>query len=52
LHPAKIATFLEKLIRKREEKEKNIFQKNFSKHLPVKKRIATFAAANREVNEE
>jgi hypothetical protein len=39
LHPAKSATFLEKLIRKREESEKIIFQKNFKNFLPVRKEL-------------
>jgi hypothetical protein len=45
LHPAKQAEFLDKLIRKREEKENKNFQKNFKNFLPVKKRSCTFAPA-------
>jgi hypothetical protein len=39
LHPAKRATFLEKLTRIERRKKKNIFQKNFSKRLPEQKEL-------------
>jgi hypothetical protein len=39
LHPAKLAKFIEILIRKREESERLIFQKNFKIFLPVKKKL-------------
>ena len=40
MHPAKSATFLDKLMRKREENEKLIFsKKNFKNFLPVKKKL-------------
>ena len=48
LHPAKQAKFLDKLIRKREEKENKNFLKNFKNFLPVKKRSCTFAPALRD----
>ena len=48
MHPAKIATLIEMLTRKGKELEEFIFQKNFSKSLPDKKEVTTFAPANRE----
>ncbi len=52
LHPAKRATFLEKLvIRVRKEGEKLFFKKLF-KTLARLKRSCTFAPANREVGDK
>ena len=52
LHPAKRAKFLEKLIREMRRKGKNIFLKKLFKTLARTKRIITFAAANRKVNDK
>jgi len=52
LHPAKRATFLEKLTRKLRRRRKIYFSKNFTKSLPVKKDFVTFAPANRKTSTE
>ena len=39
MHPAKLATFIERLERIREKKLKNYFSKTFQKALPVKKEL-------------
>ena len=48
LHPAKWATFLEKLTRIPKRKEKIFFKKTFQKSLPERKDFVTFAPANRK----
>jgi glutaredoxin-related protein len=47
LHPAKRATFLERLLRKPEENEIKFSKKNFKKFLPVRNRSCSFAPASR-----
>ena len=48
MHPAKRATFLEILLRKREEIEIKFSKKNFKKFLPVTIRSCSFAPASRD----
>ncbi|PWA06291.1 hypothetical protein DB891_15905 [Flavobacterium laiguense] len=48
LHPAKRATFLDKLLRKLEENEIKFSKKNFKKFLPVTNRSCSFAPASRD----
>jgi glutaredoxin-related protein len=48
LHPAKRATFLERLLRKREENEIKFSKKNFKNFLPVRNRSCSFAPASRD----
>ena len=48
MHPAKRATFLERLLRKREEIEIKFSKKNFKKFLPVRNRSCSFAPASRD----
>ena len=51
LHPAKRATFLEKLTRIERRKKKKYFSKKLFKTLARTKRIATFAPAKRKNGE-
>ena len=51
LHPAKRATFLDRLIRNMRRKEKKYFSKKLFKKLARIKRIVTFAAAKRKKGE-
>jgi hypothetical protein len=45
LHPAKHGKFIDRLVELRRKRGKEIFQKNFKKHLPVRNKFSTFAPA-------
>jgi len=49
LHPAKIATFLEKLTRIERRKRKIYFSKNFKKSLPDKKEVVLLHPLNERI---
>lgn len=52
MHPAKRATILDILLRKREEIEIKFSKKNFKNFLPVTKRSCSFAPASRDTQSE